>query len=206
MQPLGDMLANTWRKVWLSGHQLLSPHVSLATIDYRSVNRFDVDTDVRCVAARAGTAHGLCVWFDTDLVDGIGFSNAPGEQRAIHGQAFFPFATPVALCEGESFEARIQATLVGDDYMWQWSGGGHMQCTLHGVPLGAKQLMKGAATHVPVLNDEGQIDLFVLSRMQQSIPLGEIARELLARFPSAVRDRNTALGRAGDLARRYAKD
>jgi hypothetical protein len=80
-----------------------------------------------------------------------------------------------------------------------------MQSTLYGVPLGVQQLAKGAAEHVPVLTTEGEVDLFVLARMQDSMPVEEIANALLARFPSAFRDRPAALGRAGDLARRYSK-
>ena len=133
------------------------------------------------------------------------FSNAPDQPRAIYAQAFFPFAAPVALSEGGSISVRLQATLVGDDYLWRWTCLGRTQSTLYGVPLGPKHLTKGAAGHVPALTTEGEIDLFVLARMQESLPLGEIARELLARFPSVFRHRNAALGRAGDLARKYSK-
>ena len=49
-----------------------------------------------------------------------------------------------------------------------------MQSTLHGVPLGVQQLTKGAADHVPVLSIDGDIDLFVLTRMQHSMPLDQI--------------------------------
>jgi hypothetical protein len=42
--------------------------------------------------------------------------------------------------------------------------------------------------------------------MGQSMSLGQISLEVLARFPSVIRDRNTALGRVGDLARKYSKD
>ena len=89
---------------------------------------------------------------------------------------------------------RLQANLIGDDYIWRWTGLGRTQSTFYGVPLAAEQLSKRAADHVPVLGMDGEIDLFVLARMQDSMPLGDIARELLARFPSAMRDRNTALG------------
>ncbi|RPI57049.1 MAG: hypothetical protein EHM55_03250 [Acidobacteria bacterium] len=206
MRPAQDLLANTWRRVRLDQRQLLSRAECLAVVDYRKIAGPNLDAEATWTATRAGTAHGLCVWFDAELADGIGFSNAPDEAGAIHGQAFFPFAAPVALGEGESIAVRIQATLVGDDYVWRWTCQGRSQSTLYGVPLDAKQLPKGAASHVPALNIEGEMDLFVLSRMRESMPVGDIARDLLDRFPSAVRDRNAALGRAGDLARKYSKD
>ena len=184
---------------------LLSDSQCLATLDYRDISGPDLDAEATWSAARPGTGHGLGVWFDSELIDGVSFSNAPDQPRAIYAHAFFPFAAPVPLGEGESISVRLQATLVGDDYMWRWTSRGGMQSTLYGVPLGVQQLTKGAAEHVPVLTTEGEIDLFVLTRMQDSMPLEDIAHALVARFPSAFRDRRAALGRAGDLARRYSK-
>ena len=206
LEPAEEMLANTWRKVRLAPDQLLSDALCLATLEYCEIADPGLDVEGTWPTQRPGTAHGLSVWFDSDLIDGVTFSNAPGQPGAIHGQAFFPFAAPVPLSKGESLSVRLQANLVGDDYIWRWTSLGHTQSTLHGVPLGARQLPKSAASHVPELNVEGEIDLFVLARMKESMPLGDIARELLARFPSALRDWNAALGRTGELSYKYSKD
>jgi hypothetical protein len=42
--------------------------------------------------------------------------------------------------------------------------------------------------------------------MKESLPLGDIAREVLARFPAASHDWNVTLGRIGELSRRYSAD
>lgn len=201
-----EMLANTWRRIRLTPELLLSELQCLATLDYHDIAKPDLDVEGTWTATRTGAGHGLCVWFDSELVDGVGFSNAPGQPQAIHGQAFFPFSEPVALCEGERIPVRLQADLVGDDYLWRWTSRGRTQSTLHGAPLGTARLQRGTAGHLPVLTIEGEIDLYVLTRMRDSIPLGDIASELLSRFPSALRDRNAALGRAGELARKYSKE
>ena len=56
--------------------------------------------EVRLTATRAGTGHGICIWFDTTLADGIGFSNAPGTGATVYGQLFCrgrsPFPWPPA--------------------------------------------------------------------------------------------------------------
>lgn len=205
LQPAEEMLANTWRKVRLTPDMLLSDPHCLAVLDYHEIADPDLDVDATWAARRAATGHGLCVWFDSELIDGISFSNAPDQARAVHGQAFFPFAAPVALRGGDSISVRLQANLVGDDYVWRWTSRGRTLSTLFGVPLAAQQLPKGAAGHVPLLGTEGEMDLFVLGCMQASMPLGDIARELLARFPSALRDWNAALGRTGELSRKYSK-
>ena len=206
LHPVEHMLVNTWRKIRLTPDHLLSDSQNVAAVDYHVMTNPDLDIDATWAAQRPGTAHGLCVWFDSDLIDGVTFSNAPEQPRAIHGQAFFPFAVPVALSEGDPISVRLQANLVGDDYMWRWTSFGHAQSTLHGVPLAAQELAKSAAGHVPVLNAQGEVDFFVLSRMKESQPLGDIAREVLARFPAAAHDWNVTLGRIGELSRKYSTD
>jgi Arginine methyltransferase oligomerization subdomain/Ribosomal protein L11 methyltransferase (PrmA) len=217
LQPARDMLSNTWRKVRLPPEQILTDSQLLAVLDYRVLENPNLDVAATWTARRVGVGHGLCIWFDTELADDVAFSNAPGEPAAIYGQAFFPFAMPASLGDGESISVRIRADLTGDDYLWQWSveaGEGPdrrrsrpvTQSTLHGVPLGIERLKKGASSHVPTLTTDGEIDCFVLSRMQAAAPLGDIARELLARFPAALRDWNDALGRVGELSRKYSRD
>ncbi len=65
--------------------------------------------------------HMAC-WFDAELVDGIGFSNAPqvGKVADVYGRGFFPFLKPVHLVTGDTIHLTIQATLVDNDYCWQW--------------------------------------------------------------------------------------
>jgi protein arginine N-methyltransferase 1 len=217
LTPARNMLVNTWRKVRVAPEQLLSKARPLATLDYHQLTNPNLDIAETWTAERPGVGHGLCVWFDTVLADGIGFSNAPGQPAAIYGQAFFPFAAPALIGAGDSVAVRLRADLVGTDYVWQWTLGSSdraglagsavatTQSTLHGVPLGAGILRKGAAGHVPTLTTAGEIDLFILSRMESAVPLGEIARELVSRFPS-LRDWNAALGRVGELSRKYSKD
>jgi protein arginine N-methyltransferase 1 len=213
MQPARDLLANTWRRVQLAADRLLTAPELIAVLDYRNLEDSGLEATATWPFRRSGIAHGLCVWFDTQLTGDAGFSNAPGEPAAIYGQAFFPFADPLVRDAGDSIAVRLRAALVGNDYTWQWSVGGNggtaasrvTQSTLHGVPLGPASLRKAAATYVPALNGQGTIDLFVLSRMQTATPLGEIARELLVRFPQQVKDWNAALGHVGELSRKYSK-
>src|SRR5213079_2794126 len=70
--------------------------------------------------ARAGTAHGLGVWFDAVLAEGVGFSNAPAAPEVLYGQAFFPWPSPTPLAAGDAVTVAFQARLVGDDYVWRW--------------------------------------------------------------------------------------
>jgi len=98
-------------------------------------------------------AHGVAVWFDTDLADAIGFSNRPGERELIYGQGFFPFPSPVAVNEGEQIRLSLRADLVRDDYVWSWATDftdqkvNFKQSTFYGVALSPEQLRKKYAQH-----------------------------------------------------------
>ncbi len=76
---------------------------------------------------RAGTAHGLVVWFDTELTAGIGFSNAPWAEEHVYGSAFFPWPEPVELEAGDRVDVDLRAQLAGEEYVWSWTSSIHRQ-------------------------------------------------------------------------------
>ena len=102
-RPATELLANTWRRLRMTPDALLSNSECLATLDYRDISSPDLDAERTWSAARSGTGHGLGVWFDSELIDGVSFSNAPDLPRAIHAHAFFPFAAPVPLGKAKRF-------------------------------------------------------------------------------------------------------
>ena len=167
-------------------------------------------------AERPGTAHGLVVWFDAELANGIGFSNAPGEPELIYGQAFFPLQEPVALSEGDRVSVTLRADLVDDDYVWRWdtrvAANGEAgpvkarfrQSTFYGAPISLDKLKRREAGYVPPPAEDARIDGFVLSRLDGQTSLGDIATELRARFPQRFARQQDALTRVADVAQRYS--
>ena len=196
--------------------QLLVPAQRWATLDYAAIELPSVADELAWKAERAGTAHGLLVWFDAELAEGIGFSNAPGQPELIYGQAFFPLQAPVELSVGDAISVMLKADLIDDDYVWQWSthisGGANgspvkasfRQSTFFGVPLSLDRLKRREAGYVPPRTEAAEIDRFVLSMMDGGTSLGQIARGLLSRFPQRFARQQDALTRAADLAKKYA--
>ncbi|MBM2812538.1 MAG: Methyltransferase type 12, partial [Chloroflexi bacterium] len=118
MSAARSLLLNGWRKARVDPAQLLAEPSQWAQIDYTTVEEPDVRGLLQWTVARAGAAHGICAWFDTILVPGIGFSNAPSQPEAIYGSAFFPFSEPLAVDAGDVISVDLRADLVGDDYVW----------------------------------------------------------------------------------------
>ena len=147
-------VTNTWRKTRIRPEQLLSEPICWTTIDYYQVDNPNVSAEISWRTARTGTAHGVAVWFDSDLVDGIGFSNHPRGPELIYGNGFFPFSEPVEVREGDRINLRLSANCVHDDYVWRWDTdffagenqeslkASFKQSTFFGVPLSRNRLQK----------------------------------------------------------------
>jgi len=142
-----QLVTNTWRKSRIKPEQLLTESVCWSTLDYYEVSSPDVCAEISWQAARKGTAHGVAVWFDSELAEGIRFSNHPAAPEMIYGSGFFPFSQPVELMEGEHVKVRLAADLVDDGYVWRWNTevpgkASFKQSTFFGVPLSTSQLRK----------------------------------------------------------------
>ena len=143
------LVTNTWRKSRIKPEQLLTQPSCWSTLDYYEVSSPNVRGEISWQAARKGTAHGLAVWFDSELAEGIKFSNHPAASEMIYGTGFFPFLQPVELMEGEHVTVRLAADLVDDGYVWRWDTevpgkASFKQSTFFGVPLSMSQLRKSA--------------------------------------------------------------
>ncbi len=70
--------------------QLLTESKSWCVLDYKVGVAASAAADLCFKAARAGTAHGICVWFEAELADGIGFLAASGHTRRGSGNSSEP--------------------------------------------------------------------------------------------------------------------
>jgi protein arginine N-methyltransferase 1 len=205
---------NSWSKIRAKPADLLSDRVCWHELDFRKVEDADVCNNFSLSVARSGTAHGLALWFDADMLEGIGFTNAPGEAELIYGNAFVPFEQAVAVAVGDRIEVRLEARLIGEDYAWRWDttviSGGDVKCsfkqsTVFGAPLSISQLRKRSGAHVPSLSEEGAVTSFVLSQIDGKNSNEQIAAALLENFPRQFRDYEDALDRVVDLSEKFSE-
>ncbi|MCB0153672.1 MAG: 50S ribosomal protein L11 methyltransferase [Anaerolineae bacterium] len=212
-----QLVTNSWGKGRSAPDGfLVEPHC-WATLDYAMIESSNLRAEVTWPVRRSGTAHGLSLWFEATLAEGIGFSTAPDQPELIYGSAFFPWSAPVNLAEGDTVRVTLQANLVGDDYIWRWDScilaqgqlgqvkANFKQSTFLGVPLSSAQLRKRAAGYVPALNESGQMTRLVLELMDQAMPLQQIADTLADQFPDCFPTRQAALSRVGDLSLKYSR-
>ena len=214
--PALNLVTNAWIKTHVQPDAVLGDPVWWHTLDYSRVQESDVEATISMRASRLGTAHGFAVWFDSELSEGIGFSNAPGNVASIYGNAFFPFTEPINVKPGTRIDVNLRADFVQEDYVWQWvatimdpeSGRttkSFRQSTLSGTVLSPSTLRKRSSTYVPSMSDKGLVDHFILGRIDGKTSLEEIARQLVDRFPERFLTVNCALDAVADVSLQYGK-
>lgn len=194
--------------------QLIGAPQSWAMLDYATLESPDAHGRLEFNIDRSGEVHGFAVWFDATLVDGVGLSNAPGQDDLVYGMNFLPLTQPVVVTPSDRVSLDLRATLVGDDYVWQWdtevrgterpASVRFAQSSFHGMLLSTRSLAL-AADHEPTLSQDGRIDVAALGMIDGHTALTRIAARLLERFPDEFADRREALDRVAMLARRYAE-
>lgn len=216
LDPLRKYLTNLPRKDYCTGEQLLMDSRNWADLDYTRLTSPNVAGSVTAVATRAGVAHGLCLWFETELAPNVGFSTGPGQPKSIYGMWMLPLSSPVELDAGDPISLKVRADLVNKDYIWQWETrvavaaspetlkADFKQSTFYGAPPAIDEIRKTAADYVPQLNENGRIDLFILSCLENTSSLGDIARQTCGEFPHQFTTWRDALKRVAQIAARYS--
>jgi protein arginine N-methyltransferase 1 len=196
--------------------ELLSAPEIWTTLNYSTIEDADVSGELSWTIERNGTGHGIVVWFDSDLADGVSFSNAPGAPGTIYGTVFFPWTHPVQLTKDETVRVHLEAKLVAGEYVWRWetrvepTGAGSkereqfVQSTFAGSVLSLTQLRKHASDYVPQLSSEGIQDRKILEMMDGHATLEEISRKLATEFPNRFNDWHDAIKFVGAISRKYS--
>ncbi len=209
-------VTNTWHKHRLKPEQLLVDPQIWATLDYTTIVEPNIKSTLTWTVDRAATVHGIGVWFDANLFEGIGFSNAPDRPECLYGNAFFPLSAPVDLAPKDRVAVTLHANLVGDDYIWSWQTqvtagddprqvkANFQQSSFFGVPRSPQTLHKYADSYIPNLNESAKIDGMAIDLMAASKSLGDIARELAQQFPHRFPTQNQALNYVAALAQKYS--
>ncbi len=204
------LAVNEWISIGHGKDTPLSEPVSWAAIDYASVSTAAVTGTAACPVTRAGAAHGVVAWFDSEFGDGIVLSNAPENPGTVYGRAFFPWPTPHELQVGDTVVVNFRVLPGAGDPVWTWETSirdrhgeeraAHRQSTFFGQILPAADRERRAHPHVPVLSADGQIERDTLVAIDGRRTLGEIATLLREKYPEVFDTWEQALDRAADVS------
>ena len=210
--PARKLIVNDTQKIRVDPDQLMTIPQLWGTLEYNCIENPDVQSNLSWRVERTGTGHGILVWFDAELVDGIGFSNAPSAPETVYGSLFLPWTSPVSLLPGQTVSVDLEAKLLSSDYLWRWTTRIEPlerlstsvlqfdQSQLAGLVLSTAQLHRKAADYVPHLSDDGRLRRRTLELMDERTSLAEIARQLANEFPERFPRWERALSYAAKIS------
>jgi len=195
--------------------QLLTTPQSWCVLDYATGASVRAAARLRFQAKREGTGHGICLWFETQLFEDIGYSSGPDGSATIYRQMFLPWLDAVRITDGQKIEVQLQADLVASDYIWRWETKIYgsstevqhhfRQSTFQGAQFSRDSLLRRAVDFVPSLSETGQADRWLLKAMDGKTSLQRIAQVAASRFPTIFPRWEDALHRAAELAERFSR-
>lgn len=215
LAPALRLATNRWRNAVIGAEDLVTPPAELFTLDYPSIVATGAAGCAALTVERAAIAHGLAVWFDAELADGITLTTAPGSPRLVYGHAFFPWPQPRPLNPGDRAEIAVRADPIGGHYEWRWQtrlldrGGGLLasfdQATLNGRTLSLDRLRRRAADARPLASAEGRALATVLALFDGAHDLAAMATALTAQHPEQFPTEREALDFAAEASVRFGR-
>lgn len=214
MSDVIQKVVNSHQMYKASPEHLVAPAQAWATINYHEVT----DPTVRGTAAwtvdRDATVHGLEIWFDAEVAEGIGYSNGPDAPELVYGSEFFPFAEALDVLAGDHIECRLDANYVKGEYVWRWRTthrrgddvvAKHDQSDLKGYLDDPRPtLLRQLPTHVPTLTDEGRAFRIVLDAFAAGSSVAEATERLRAADCGKLSSSEKAGDFVGGLSARFS--
>jgi len=213
--PLQTLAASNLLWIDLKPNMFLSDPASLAFAELARINKSDLNTEASFIIKRKGIVHGIGGWFASELAPGISLSNVPPTKTPSWSHTFFPLEWPVQVKAGDRLDLKIHTSR--NTAQWQWQVTHHPVTTdgqfkpgdiLPEQSTRSGELSAFATTKdltlVPTRSTDGDIDLFILQRINGKLTAAEIARQTEKRFPNKFSSHEKLLERVFKLIILYA--
>ena len=191
--------------------QMLMPGAAWADIDYATQASRTIQGRVERKVTRKGTAHGLCVWFESTTCEGITYSTGPAPDSMVYARMFMPLLEPVAVDAGDELTLLLRADPAGTEHTWTWEttlrrGGERLasfrQSTFLGEPMSREDFQHAADDFAPTRSARADAWREVLQRMDGHATTKELATYLADKYPNLYRTLSDALAEIKQLDRR----
>jgi protein arginine N-methyltransferase 1 len=212
MEPALRFTRNTLNKDTLLPEHLLAQPLEWFNLDFTKVETSDHAQTLTWTVARDGVCHGIGAWFDAELLEGIGFSNAPGQPKTVYDRAFFPWHAPVTVRAGDAIKTSLHADLRDGEYIWRWESQVYRseapntpvidfrQSEFFGEIQLTSKRRKRATNFIPRLTASAQVDRQILNWMDGSASIAEIAAKIMQHFPDQFKKEQEAIDKVASLS------
>ena len=181
----------------------------LGEIDYRTHTDSRFDEQAQWKLEEDLTVHGISMWFEAELADGITISTSPylprKERAWIYGTMVWPLGEALELKAGAEVQARFIAHETERGYQYTWEVASGEQRRRHSTFLGQLLTPEMAAQrnggNRAELNRRGLVQRKVLNGLAQGNSFEEVANSLIKEFPQWFEDQTETLQRVVRMAR-----
>jgi protein arginine N-methyltransferase 1 len=209
------LVLNTIYRHHIKPQQVLSEARPWHTLDYAVGAKTPAQAHLELPIRRTSVGHGIGLWFATQLTSDVGYSTEPRDVETVYGHLFLPWLQAVSLGEGEICTLDLRAQLVGNDYVWKWETNipaspeheqvRFVQSSFYGSLFPPSMLQKRAMGFVPVLNEAGQVERWILQAIDGKRPLEDIAAEAARLFPHVFRRVEEAFNQVAEIAEKFSR-
>ncbi len=208
---------NRWFGAKDEDEKLLTGSQMFAEINYRTIEETSFTAELEWKITEDGTAHGLRGWFENELSDDNGVSNAIGIEETTYAKPFFPFQEPVDVKKGDVVLTQISANYEKGNYTWSWKTkileqgsvnkikANFTQSVLASMFIDPKVMLKQSEYYVPNKNETAAIDLFIINSMDGEMMHGDTADALLEKYPKKFKSFDESLEYVAEISRKYSK-
>jgi protein arginine N-methyltransferase 1 len=192
----------------IGANGVLSEPAQWGTVEWATHDTPVVEGTVAVPLRRRGVAHGLCVWFETVLLDEIAFDTRPGTD-SVYSRAFLPLPEPTAVDDGESAKLTLRAHVRGERWAWegQIRGKGDArsfrQSTFFGLPTDPAALLRESSAHRPSPSPSAQRLRALLDAMDGQRTVAELVDLVTATHAKDSPSRSAAEDEARNAISRY---
>jgi SAM-dependent methyltransferase len=155
----------------------------LLSMDFHTASYEALHARLSFEATVAGDCHGLAGWFRMRLGERW-LSTSPTDPKLHWSPAFLPVDAPLSLVPAQQLDVAIDRLPKGD-WSWRVRSGAvtRKHSTLLSAPLTTGVLDRASATRVPTRTADLEVTAYVLSSVDGSTTVSEIAARLTERFP-----------------------
>jgi protein arginine N-methyltransferase 1 len=210
-----SVAANNLMWTTFGAKHFLSEPAAMLTVNLHELSRA-VEGEMTNVArsfsiSRDGIMHGIGGWFESEVAPGIHLTNKPKNMTPSWSHVLLPLERPLEVKRGDRVEVRIQIRSNASQWHWEVtpsysSKNGHPpevqlgQTTL----AGQLSLTSPADTIIPTRSTDGEVDLFILQRMDGQQSYKNIAQAAVEKFPNRFTSYAMALTHIQQVAAYYA--
>ncbi|HEU4886611.1 MAG TPA: HPr-rel-A system PqqD family peptide chaperone [Thermoanaerobaculia bacterium] len=158
LSPAETMAMNTPHALKVEPQHLAGEPLCWAELDYATIDSPNVSGTVEWQMTALQPVHGVALWFESVLHDGITHSSGPWSPGSVHATMVLPLLAPLELPAGEKLRFTIESALAGGRYVVTWQANdGARQSTFLAEPrsnasfgereeVPAKAIVSGDAT------------------------------------------------------------